>query len=407
MLLGCGYVNLLNKKYNILYEKIGLQSLFVAKVISKAEEKEYTDCYTIEVINIEGKKQYKGTKLLLYVTRTKNNLKCQYGDYIQLKGDYEKASSQKNYGGFDYHEYLKKDGVYGIVKAKYQDIKLLKRESSTIFRIRESIIQHVEEMLSEDSANLLLGILLGQKEKIKEEYVEYFRKSSLAHILCVSGAHISYIILGITYVLNKSNLYKKQREFITILILLFFLFLTGFSPSVARAVFMASLLLISKIFNRKIDMINSICLSVLFLLVINPFYLQDIGMALSYGGTIGIIVFVKHMKSFLDKWIPDKKYFKRMKEVLSISMSAQILILPINVYFFNTVNLLFFIGNILASPILGAIIILGFFNLILSYIVFPISKIVAVVLDGLLQALIFISKTSSRNPIFKYNSDNT
>lgn len=407
MLFGYTYTHFLNQKYNNLYKSIEPQSYFVAKIISKMEEKKYTDCYTIKVISIEGKKEYNGTKLLLYVAKLESNFKYQYGDYIYLKGDYVTADTARNYGGFNYREYLKKDGIYGIVKASYDNIKLLKNENSIIFAIKESIIAQIRKILPQDSANLLLGILIGDKDSLQEEYIEYFRKSSLTHILCVSGGNINYIIMGATYILNKINLRKKYKEIITIIILIFFLFLVGLSPSVIRAVFMASLLLISKIFYRKIDSINSICISILFLLLINPYYLQDIGMALSYGGTIGIIVFSKNIRYLLDKWIPDKKFLKIIKDALSVCIAAQILILPITVFYFNQINILFFVANVLVVPILGLITILGFFTLILSYICFSLSKIIAYILHFLLQLLIFISKLSSRNSIFQYNSSNS
>lgn len=400
MLFGYTYTHFLNQKYNNLYTSIEPQSYFVAKIISKMEEKKYTNCYTIKVISIEGEKKYKGTKLLLYVTKSENNFQYQYGDYIYLKGDYKIADTARNYKGFNYREYLKKDGVYGIIKTSYNNIKLLKNEKSIIFTIKESIIAQIRKILPQDSANLLLGILIGDKDSLQEEYIEYFRKSSLTHILCVSGGNINYIIMGATYILNKINLRKKYKEIITIIILIFFLFLVGLSPSVIRAVFMASLLLISKIFYRKMDFINSICISIVFLLLMNPFYLQDIGMALSYGGTIGIITFFRNIRCLLDKFIPNNKFLNITKDALSVCISAQTLILPITVFCFNQINILFFIGNVLVVPILGLITILGFFTLVLSYIYFPISKIIAYVLHFLLQLLIFISKFSSRNTIF-------
>ncbi len=400
MLFGYMYTHFLNQKYTNLYETIEPQSYFVAQIISKMEEKKYTDFYTIKVISIEGKKQYNGTKLLLYITKSDNNFKYQYGDYIYFKGDYKIADTARNYGGFNYREYLKKDGIYGTVKTNYNNIKLLKKENSIIFEIKESIIEQIKKILPQDSANLLLGILIGYKDSLQEEYIEYFRKSSLTHILCVSGGNINYIIIGATYILNKINLHKKYKELITIIIIIFFLFLVGLSPSVIRAVFMANLFLISKIFYRKIDIINSICFSILFLLFINPFYIQDIGMALSYGGTIGIIVFFKNIRYLLDKFIPDNKFLNIIKDALSVCIAAQILILPITVFYFNQINILFFIGNVLVAPILGIITILGICTLIFSYICFPFSKIIAYILHFLLQLLIFISKLSSRNSIF-------
>ena len=94
-------------------------------------------------------------------------------------------------------------------------------------------------------------------------------------MLAVSGAHTSYVILGIGYILNKSKISKKWVYIVTILMLIIFMFITNFTPSVIRACLMGSLAIGAKIFYRKSDIITSISLSLLITLIINPFEINE------------------------------------------------------------------------------------------------------------------------------------
>ena len=102
---------------------------------------------------------------------------------------------------------------------------------------------------------------------ISEEITESFSKSSLSHILAISGTHITYIILGITFMLTKSRIPRKARNFITILALLLFILITGFSPSVVRACIMGILMVLAKIVHKKSDILNSIAISLIIILI--------------------------------------------------------------------------------------------------------------------------------------------
>ncbi len=179
--------------------------------------------------------------------------------------------------------------------------------------------------------------------------------------------------------------------------------ITGFNPSVVRAVIMGELLLISKVIYRKNDIWTSISISILCILIYNPFSILNTGVLLSYGGVIGITVFYKNIFEKFDRIrIKKIKYKYRIKkyerqiriikEVLATSISVQIMILPIMINTFNTLGLIFLITNLLLSLIIGPIILLGFVTLIIS-IVFPKAlKLLLYLVVGILKQLILISE---------------
>jgi len=260
--------------------------------------------------------------------------------------------------------------------------------------IRNSIIEKANSLLPEKTNELLIGILLGDKSGISEEIIENFKISNLSHILSVSGAHTSYIILGLTYILNKSKITKKWVYIITILILCVFMFITNFTASVIRACLMAIITIVAKIFCKKSDIITSIAFSLLITLIINPFSINEIGLQLSYLGTMGIILFNKNVEKFLNKVNINNKISK----ILSVTISAQIMIMPIMAYRFNTISLTFFISNMLASPILGIIMILGFVTIFVSFVSFNLAKLLAIFLNLCLNELIIIAEVISKIP---------
>lgn len=244
------------------------------------------------------------------------------------------------------------------------------------------------------TGNLLLGILIGERDNIQENIIESFKTANLSHILAVSGAHTSYIILGITYIISKSKTPKKVGYIITIIFLLLFIIITGATYSVVRACIMAIILIGAKLCYRKENFTTSICISLLIILIQNPFAINDIGLKLSFMGTIGIIVFNKNITNLFIKL----KIKEKIAKILSITFSAQLMIVPITVLNFNTISLTFFISNLLASPLLGIIIVLGFISVFISFILQPISKILFFALNIVLELLILISKFTSQIP---------
>jgi len=158
---------------------------------------------------------------------------------------------------------------------------------------------------------------------------------------------------------------------------------------------MSIIVLSANLIYRKPDIWTSISISLLVILIFNPFAISEIGLQLSYLGTIGIILFNKNVESFLNK----VKINNKISKLLSVTISAQIMIMSIMAYKFNTISLTFFISNILASPFLGINIILGFITILVSLISFNLANILAILLNLSLKILIFISEFTSKIPL--------
>ena len=171
------------------------------------------------------------------------------------------------------------------------------------------------------------------------------------------------------------------------------MFITNFTPSVTRACLMGIMGISSNLFHKKTDTLNSIFTSMLILLIINPYIINDIGFELSYLGTIGIVLFNKNINFILSK-----KINKKISNILSVSISAQMMIMPIIMYKLNGLSMLFPISNFLATPLLGIIIILGYINILISFLSFKLAKFLAIFLNLFLEALNQIAKIISKIP---------
>lgn len=391
-LIGNTQVLYLKNKYLEIYKDDKSIISATAVVIKGPSEGEYNYKYTVKART--GK--YKNKKFIVYINK-KNKKLLEYGDLIKIKGEYSAPEVARNYKGFDYSQYLKTLNIYGTIKVEESKI-INKNQLSPILisinNIKEKMIDNANRNMPKRTANLLLGILIGERDNIQEDIIESFRTANLSHILAVSGAHTSYIILGITYLISKSKTPKRIGYIITIINLLIFIIITGASYSVVRACIMAIVVIGAKICYRKENFFTSICISLIIILIQNPFAINDIGLKLSFMGTAGIVIFNKSITNFFIKL----KIKQKIAEALSVTFSAQLMIMPITILNFNTISLTFFISNILASPLLGIIIIFGFISIFISSILNPISKVLFLILHIFLELLILVSKVTEKIP---------
>lgn len=352
-----------NNKYENLYkDEENLSG--TAVVVSEKKEKEYNDIYKIEILDIE-KENCKNTYLYLKVSK-KNDVFLEYGDVINFDGEFQEASGKRNYGGFNYKEYLKSIKVYGTVKV--DNVKVIEKNKGNPFisltiKMSNSIKEKINSFMNSREASMLIGMLLGDDGNIDEDIEEAFKISSLSHVLAVSGMQVTYIISGM-YFLFKSSLGKRKTQIIIIITLIFYTALTGFSPSIVRASIMGILIMGAGLFYRKNDIWTSIFLSLLIMLFYNPFLITNVGMQLSYLGTIGIVLFNKTVFQILKNIkFKDRKYaykinrktillISKIKEILAVTISASMGVVPIMLFHFNLFSSYFLITNLLVSIIL-------------------------------------------------------
>ena len=246
---------------------------------------------------------------------------------------------------------------------------------------------------------MFLGILIGYDDNLSEKIEESFRKSSLTHLLAVSGAHIAYIISGLSFLFRIVRIPKRITNMITIICLIFFIYITDFSSSVVRASIMGIILLIAFVTFKKNDIQTTISISILLILIENPYKILDIGLLLSYFATIGIICFSKLRKNRKSEISLKEKVIGYIKEMVLITISANIFVIPIMVYNFNTISLTFIISNVIAGILIGPITIGGFILIVLSFLSVKLTYIITIPYNFLLELLVQSTNLTSLIPL--------
>lgn len=282
-----------NKQYKEQYKEE--QNIKITGIIiSQKTEKDYYNMYKIKIL---PKGQYN-----MYIQTKKNEKELEYGDKIEIEGEYSKPEEQRNYKGYDESQYFKTQKILGRIKVN--KIKVIaKKQINPILQqanqIKLKIKNIINKAFTQDKAAVLNGLILGEKEDLEEQIKENYQTLSISHILAISGMHIQYIIIGMQILLKKV-IGKRETKIVIIVMLIIYVFITGYSPSIFRATMMGILTVSQTLFYRKNDIWNSISISLLGILIYNPFSILDLGLQLSYLGTIGIILFYSTISQILD-----------------------------------------------------------------------------------------------------------
>lgn len=394
-----GFIHIKFLKYD--YEKIyiSLENVnIVGTIVSSKKEKQYINEYKIETEKINNIKLKKKFILL-----TKNK-EIEYGNKIKLEGTYIKPSKSRNYRGFDYSNYLKTENIYGTIEQNGK-IELIKEKNINylfinLYKVKNKIIKNINNKFPEETRGVFLGILLGDKSSIEEDVRQNFADSSLSHILAVSGTHISYVVICISVLFKKLKLNKNIRKVLTSLVLFMYLYLVDFSASATRAVIMSNIVILQMLFYRKQDTITTIAFSSIIILINNPYSILNIGFLLSYGGTIGIILFVNRI-SIESKEDFFQRFKSYLKDICIVTISAQTIIMPIIIYYFNTISFTFIISNIIASLIIGPIIMIGLVIIVISFFKIPIISLIIRFYNILIVILVRTADIISKIPMSK------
>ena len=216
-------------------------------------------------------------------------------------------------------------------------------------------------------------------------------------MLAVSGSHITYIISAFSILMEKKN--KRITKIITIIFLIFFMALTGFTASVVRASIMGILILTAGLVHRKSDTINNLGIASLIILICNPYTIIDAGFWLSFAGTMGIILLEEPINSYFQKFkICKIKPISWIINSFTITFAANIIIIPIMAYMFSTFSMTFWISNILAAPVMEFVTIYGFLIYFISIFLLPLAKFLGIILNFSLNSLIKIAEITSLIP---------
>ncbi|MCL2072578.1 MAG: ComEC family competence protein [Marinilabiliaceae bacterium] len=373
------------------------------KTVENRHEKWVRINFIPETIDNDSVPIKKGDIWLLIIRNDLEENILEAGKKIAIKGNINGHSKPINPDAFDYGAYLFRKKVSGQMFLESDNIVVLDEKSNlTFFDLAEKIRTFLADIfvksnkLNSSSTGIITALILGDRSGIDRELNDSFVRSGAVHILAVSGLHVGIIYLIINFILNYFfKPASKKRMFVVIALLFFYAFITGFSPSVSRAVFMFSLMQFGKSMAKSANTYNTLSASGFFLLLIDPMFLFNVGFWLSHLAVAGIVAFTEHFENILNYNILNenviiKKSLKapiwllrKIWTIISVSFAAQLGILPIMLYLFGAFPIYFLITNICVLPIVAPIIITGLSLLVLSWIPL-LSDIIAYILNLML-----------------------
>ncbi len=266
---------------------------------------------------------------------------------------------------FNYKNYLEIQGIYHQLKLNADNHIVLENSSRTIkgyaASLRQNIIAKLEQAnFGNAEFGIIQALFLGQRDTISEETYTDYKNAGAVHILAVSGLHIGILLLFLEFILRPMELLPNGKTFklvVVVFLLWGFAFLAGLSASVVRAVTMFSFVAYAMYLNRPSNTFNILALSMFFiLLVFDPMLLFNVGFQMSYVAVFAIVWVYPILQKF---WYPKNWLIRQVWQLLSVSIAAQVGVLPISLYYFHQFPGLFFISNLLIIPFLGLILGLG------------------------------------------------
>lgn len=267
--------------------------------------------------------------------------------------------------GFDYAAYLRKQAIWFQASIKKNEWVGISGDSvdldltfvQEVAQIRHSLIRKMGAGgLDPPVQAFISALVLGFKRDLDPQLKEQFTSIGVVHVLAVSGLHIG-IIYWVLQKLFFFLLMVKGGRFLNLIVVLgflwFYVFLAGFSPSVLRAAFMFSLVQAARLINRSSSVFNVLAASAFILLVRSPSTLYDLGFLFSYLAVAGILMIQPVLLGFVEI---KSKIFNYLWTMMALSISAQLLVTPLSIYYFHQFPLVFIVANLVMVPIVVAFI---------------------------------------------------
>ncbi|AJR02298.1 competence protein [Siansivirga zeaxanthinifaciens CC-SAMT-1] len=355
------------------YSKIILnendQVLVAFKIKEILKPGKYHNKYVAQIIKIN--KQEAQGKVLLNIVKdsTKNNIDV---DNIYItKTDLKTINTPLNPSEFNYKDYLMIQYIYHQIYLSKQELFEASTKTTTIYGWANQLRNHINKKLQKfkfnpDVTAIVNALILGQRQDISAAVYSDYNNAGAIHILAVSGLHVGIILLILNYLLKPLEYLTNGRfvkPFLLICFLWCFAIITGLSASVTRAVTMFSILTIALHLKRPTNTYNTIALSAFVLLLFKPLFLFDVGFQLSYVAVLGILIIDPILYKL---WQTKYGVLDKLWHTLTITISAQLGILPISLFYFHQFPGLFFITNLVIIPFLGFILGFGILIIILA-----------------------------------------
>lgn len=375
-------------------------TVIVQGKIYKIENTAFGTNIYLKGVEVENGEKSVSVKRIFVNTEKIPNVKI--GNIIKVRGKLRQFEEAANKGNFDSKKYYLSLGFYGKIEAG--TIEVINSDYSGIrqglYEMRMEIIERLEKLCSDNKGifsiinnkNGIIGaIILGDKTDLDSDIKELYSVSGIAHILAISGLHISFIGMAIYRLLRRRFRFLFSAA-VSIPVVLSFGTMSGFGISTIRAIIMFILKIIGEVLGRKYDAITAISLAGLVLLVQNPFVVCNSGFQMSFGAIIAIVLILPIVEEILNT---DNKIIK----VLSANFTISLVMNPILAWNYYELPTFSFLLNIVVVPLMSVVIVSSIVGIFCSCIMFGFGKVVIFPGCGILELYTFLCNIINKSSV--------
>ena len=375
-------------------------TVIVQGKIYKIENTAFGTNIYLKGVEVENGEKSVSVKRIFVNTEKIPNVKI--GNIIKVRGKLRQFEEAANKGNFDSRKYYLSLGFYGKIEAG--TIEVINGDYSGIrqglYELRMEIIERLEKLCSDNNGifsiinnkNGIIGaIILGDKTDLDSDIKELYSVSGIAHILAISGLHISFIGMAIYRLLRRRFRFLFSAA-VSIPVVLSFGIMSGFGISTIRAIIMFILKIIGEVLGRKYDAITAISLAGLVLLVQNPFVVCNSGFQMSFGAIIAIVLILPIVEEILNT---DNKIIK----VLSANFTISLVMNPILAWNYYELPTFSFLLNIVVVPLMSVVIVSSIVGIFCSCIMFGFGKVVIFPGCGILELYTFLCNIINKSSV--------
>lgn len=333
------------------------------RIINSIKSSEKFHRYEAEILNVISPFADKLIGQSVMVSIHKTQKKLLPDDEVWIAGTLSSVSLPLNPNQFNYKQYLLRRKV-GL--QCYSDTILKQKElnpfsyTRRLVSFKENIkAKFLEKNLSQEARIFISALALGNRDDMTKEWREKLSMAGISHLFAISGLHVGILFSVLLFLLYPLLFLPRGREIrviIGLLLIWFYAWFVGNSPSVVRAAFMLTFYYTTFLLQKEADVYHTLSVTAFFLLLYNPNYLYDVGFQLSYS-SVFFIFWITHKIKVL------QLEFKGLKgiviNILKISLAAQVGVLPIIIYYFHQFSWLFIIGNVIFLPLASFLVIVS------------------------------------------------
>lgn len=320
------------------------------------------------------------------------------GDLVGIEGSIKEIRAGNE-------AYYARKGIYHAITAK--NITIVKPFKEPLYRraaniLRADVLKTFHDYLPDREAGILSAMIIGEKSEISPEDTRYFQDSGTMHLLVVSGLNVGYVSLVIFVILRLLGFSLRTTGLVSIPLLLLFMAASGINPPVVRATLSAIYIFLAFSLERDVDYFIAISISALVSLLYEPGMLFDISFQLSYISTLGIVYMYPKLRQMFGKKL--NWFMNFTASNVSLSMSAQLAVMPLIAVYFNRLNFAGFISNIAAVPLSAVITAAGVALYLANFVSASIAVAIAFVIKLSLYLLLTIVSFFARLDIATLNT---